>query len=411
VLRALQIRQHKLENEIQTVQIAVSKVTQPIGEFYVGRIESRELRAISYVEIRAFMAGTQKKIAGIQRERNEGRINEIKRYVGLEYATFPTSVIISVPPDCVELEPYCKEHDEETATVFNMTLKPFGKKGDEDYVPLDRIAFIIDGQHRVAGLEGLRDGKNFDVNVSIFIGASDADKAEIFARVNQAQTKVNPSLVVDLASYYDERGPIKFAHEIILAMNHEATGPFYDNVQRLGKAEVGKGRVQTLAQATVVDPLVDYITPDPEGDRNKRYKGIFSSKRPINAWQRHIFQPFYDEDNDGAVFLCLTNYFNAVKARWPASWDDAPAGSILNRTTGYCALMKFLRPVYLSRCAKGEILTREACDEIFRGIDIKDHEMTRETFFPGSSGISSFYKRLLAESGLSDKQSVQKVLF
>lgn len=169
-----------MENEIKPVQITVSKVSQPIGEFYVGRIESRELRAISYVEIRAFLAGTQRKIAGIQRERNEGRINEIKRYVNLEYATFPTSVIILVPPDCVELEPYCKEQDEDTATVFNMTLKPFGEVGDDDHVPLERIAFIIDGQHRVAGLEGLKDGKVFDVNVSIFIGASDADKAEDF---------------------------------------------------------------------------------------------------------------------------------------------------------------------------------------------------------------------------------------
>ena len=404
-------RQLYLESEIKPVQITVSKVSQPIGEFYVGRIESRELRAISYVEIRAFLAGTQRKIAGIQRERNEGRINEIKRYVNLEYATFPTSVIISVPPDCVELEPYCNKQDEDTAKVFNMLLKPFGQAGDDDHVPLERIAFIIDGQHRVAGLEGLKDGKVFDVNVSIFIGASDADKAEIFARVNQAQTKVNPSLVVDLAAYYDERGPVKFAHEIILAMNHDENGPLFDKVKRLGKAEAGKGRVQTLAQATVVDPLVDYITPDPEGDRNKRYKGIFSSKRPINAWQRYIFQPFYDEDNDGAVFLCLTNYFNAVKARWPRSWDDAPAGSILNRTTGYCALMKFLRPVYLSCCAKGQILTREACDEIFRRIDIKDDELTRETFFPGSAGISALFKRLLSESGLPDRQPVQDSLF
>lgn len=393
-----------MQNKITQVEIAVSKVSQPIGEFYVGRIESRQLRAISYVEIRAFLEGTQKKIAGIQRERNEGRINEIKRYVDLEYATFPTSVIISVPPDCVELEPYCKDDDKMTATVFNMTLKPFGKRGDEDYVPLDRIAFIIDGQHRVAGLEGLREGKNFDVNVSIFIGASDADKAEIFARVNQAQTKVNPSLVVDLASYYDERGPIKFAHEIILAMNHDENGPFYDKVKRLGKAETGKGFVQTLAQATVVEPVVDYITPDPEGDRNKRYKGIFSSKRPQNSWQRHIFQPFYDDDNDGAVFLCLTNYFNAVKARWPRSWDNAPVGSILNRTTGYLALMKFLRHVYLSECGKGEILTEGACVEIFRTIKIPDHELTRDHFLPGSSGVSALYKRLMANSGLDERQ-------
>jgi len=72
--------------------------------------------------------------------------------------------------------------------------------------------------------------------------------------------------------------------------------------------------------------------------------------------------------------------------------------------------MKFLRPVYLSKCGKGEILTREACDEVFRGISIPDSELTRERFLPGSSGVSTLYSRLLDESGLSDKQPKQQTL-
>lgn len=157
--------------------------------------------------------------------------------------------------------------------------------------------------------------------------------------------------------------------------------------------------MQTLAQATVVKPIVDYITPDPEGERNKRYKGIFGSRRAADDWRRYIFQPFYDEEDDSGVFLCLTNYFGAVKERWPTSWDDAPAGSILNRTTGYAALMRFLRPVYLRQCDRGQILSKEACDQIFAQIDIEDEELTRDTFIPGSSGISTLYQRLVQEIG------------
>lgn len=269
---------------------------------------------------------------------------------------------------------------------------------------VDKIAFIIDGQHRVAGLEGLEDYREFDVNISFFVGASEADKAEIFARVNQAQTKVDQSLVVDLASYYEERGPVKFAHEVVLAMNKDDEGPFHDKVKRLGKADPGKGRIQTLAQATVVKAIVDYITSDPEAERNKRYKGIFRSRRQSDEWSKFIFQPFYDENDDSGLFLCLTNYFSAIKNRWPESWDDAPTGSILNRTTGYAALMRFLRPVYLAHCTKGEILSRRTCEEIFNKISIDDSEFTREVFIPGSSGISSLYRRLIDESGL-EKQT------
>lgn len=377
------------------IRLPVARVTQPIGDFYVGRMDARRLIAISYTEIRRFVEGKQDTIAGIQRERSEGRIKQIRQYVNLDYATFPTSIIIAVEPDCVEICPYSID----TESNFLLELSPFGDPDDDDHIPLDKIAFIIDGQHRLAGLEGLGHHRNFDVNVSIFVGASEADKAEIFARVNQAQTKVNQSLVVDLASYFEERGPVKFAHEIVLAMNRDEEGPLFDKVKRLGKADPGKGQVQTLAQATVVKPIIDYISGDPEAERNRRYRGIFRARRPREAWRRYIFQPFYDSEDDSGVFLCLSNYFGAVKQRWPEPWDNpmARTGLILNRTTGYAALMRFLRQVYLRRCDKGEILSKEACEEIFENIDIADDELTREEFIPGSSGISALYRRLMSE--------------
>lgn len=383
------------------IRLPVSKVTQPIGEFYVGSMDAKTLLAISYTEIRRFVDGTQDKIAGIQRERSEGRIKQIKQYVNLDYATFPTSIIIAVEPECVEIE----HGSEDTADSYSLALSPFGAPGDDDHIPLDKIAFIIDGQHRLAGLENLDHDRNFDVNVSIFVGASDADKAEIFARVNQAQTKVNQSLVVDLASYFEERGPVKFAHEIVLAMNRDEQGPLFDKVKRLGKADPGKGQVQTLAQATVVRPIVDYISGDPEGERNRRYRGVFKSRRAPDAWQRYIFQPFFDAEDDSGVFLCLSNYFEAVRLRWPGVWDNPEGrpGLILNRTTGYAALMRFLRQVYLRQSKKaGEVLSRESCEDLFGRIDIDGEHLTRENFIPGSSGISALYRRLMLEVGWSE---------
>ena len=382
------------------IRFPVTKVSQPIGDFYVGRMDARTLVAISYTKIRRFIAGTQDKIAGIQRERSKRRINEIKKYVNLDYATFPTSIIIAVEPECAEVE----ASSEDAEDLYVLELRPFGNPGDDDHIPLDKIAFIIDGQHRVTGLEGLSTDRAFDVNISVFIGASDADRAEIFARVNQAQTKVNQSLVVDLASFYKERGPVKFAHEVVLALNRDEDGPLFDKVKRLGKADPGKGKIQTLAQATVVKPIVGYITEDPEIERNKRYRGIFSSRRPPDAWKRYIFQPFYDAEDDSGLFLCLTNYFGAVRQRWPVSWDnvDARSGLILNRTTGYAALMRFLRQVYLRNCDNGQILARDSCDDVFGHISIAESELTRETFIPGSSGISALYRELMSEIGWSE---------
>ena len=69
-----------MRNDIKTpIILPVSKVEQPIGEFYVGTMDARTLTKISYTEIRAFIEGRQDKIAGIQRERSQKRIEEIKK--------------------------------------------------------------------------------------------------------------------------------------------------------------------------------------------------------------------------------------------------------------------------------------------------------------------------------------------
>jgi DGQHR domain-containing protein len=87
--------------------------------------------------------------------------------------------------------------------------------GELPAIPVEKSAFVLDGQHRLAGLQHRdRDKPPFEVNVSIFVGADIADQAEIFSRVNLAQTKVNKSLTFDLLEYAKEKSPHKVAHDI-----------------------------------------------------------------------------------------------------------------------------------------------------------------------------------------------------
>lgn len=128
---------------------------------------------------------------------------------------------------------------------------------DNDILYRD-IAKIIDGQHRVKAFEeGFID--NFEINVSIFVGADVATQAEIFSTVNLAQTKVNRSLVYDLFSLAQTRSPEKSAHEITVLLDRREDSPFHKRIKRLGTATEGRFG-ETLSQATVVKGILSHIT-------------------------------------------------------------------------------------------------------------------------------------------------------
>lgn len=93
----------------------------------------------------------------------------------------------------------------------------------------------------------------------------------------------------------------------------------------------------------------------------------------------------------------MSNYFGAVRKKWPNAWVDVEEGKILNRTTGYNALIRFMSDVYIELVDQPRVVSEEEFYTIFDGIDIKEEEFTKDEFSPGSSGSSRLYKRLKSE--------------
>jgi DGQHR domain-containing protein len=143
------------------------KVKQPLGDFYVGVIPAKDVLAISYADVRRIEARDIEKILGIQRELQPARVRELQQYVRNIDATFPTSVILALRGK---------------SATYN------SKKGEMSITRHPKVASIIDGQHRIAGLEEF-DG-DFDLNVTIFVDMDIEDQAMTFATINLAQTKV-----------------------------------------------------------------------------------------------------------------------------------------------------------------------------------------------------------------------------
>ncbi len=376
--------------------LRVLKVSQPIGEFYIGAIDSGVLLQIAKADVRRFSEGKPGQIDGIQRELSRSRLRELRQYVNLDYATFPTSVILAIDHRCVQL----KKIDGCTGLYeLNVVAHPGSDDEDDPMIGLESAAFVIDGQHRLAGLEGRGiQADPFDVNVSIFVGADLADQAEIFSRVNLAQTKVNKSLAYDLLDYARVKSPFKVAHDLVVALNADSDGPFYQKIKRLGVRTPGVDG-ETLAQATVVNGLLRHLPTNQERERSKSLLGFSRRPEPNESWRNRIFVDFYRDDNLAAIFLVVSNYFQAVKNRWPDAWTTSQEGLILSRTTGFNAHIRFLKDAYMSVTDSPRVVETNEFKKILDRISIQDYELTKDTYVPGSSGQGKLYWDL-KEQGL-----------
>ena len=394
------------------VSLKCLPVEQPIGVFYVGAMDAADLVAISWTDVRRIaptenegfaenqepssppMLNENKVIVeeldedavliedqnfeqflGIQRQLNQGRVSEIRQYVHNVDATFPTAVLVAISSDHAHF-------DENTGTL--------------SIVRHSKVAKVIDGQHRIAGLKEYS-GSSFQVNVGIFIDMDIQDQAMVFATINLKQTKVNKSLAYDLYEFTTTRSPQRTCHDIARFLNYRENSPFEGRIKMLG---VGRWPTETITQATFVDRLLRLISRKPIEDCDQLRRG----KRliPVRGRQaeRQVFRNLFIRDSDETIVAILWNFFLAVSKRWPKSWTSVETGNVLNRTTGFGALMRFMRVAYLSMETPDRIVVADKYSIILDRVELADGSFTPETYLPGSSGEKALFDTLVEHSQL-----------
>jgi len=376
-----------------TVVIAAVKVKQPIGEFFLAVLSARELNRISYADVRRMETEQDskrevEKYLGVQRPLKEQRVVQIKQYVLGVDASFPTSVILSISPKCAEWN--------EERQILN--LRPYiadSNIPDDVDIPENKIAQILDGQHRVKGLEDW-DEKNgdFQVPVSIFVGADLPTQATIFATVNLTQTKVNKSLAYDLFELAETRSPQKTSHNVAVLLDSNLNSPLHKRIKRLGVSTSGRD-FEPLNQATFVESLLPLLSNNAVLDR-QTLLAKKTIKWPVpSELQKHIYRSIFIEGKDELIAKALWNYFDAVKTKWPIAWDDSSRGAILPKTNGFRALMRLHRLIY-NACNKksGEILDKEEVLVFLERATIIDTDLTTSNYPPGTSGEAQLFNDL-----------------
>ncbi len=383
----------------QEIELSALPVVQPLGEFFLASIPARKLVQIAYADVRRLVSSRRdvERYLGIQRPISENRVKQIKKYLEGSDASFPTAIILAIDENCAEFIPGKN-------ACGKLTLRPYtpDESDGEKQIPWDRVAKVLDGQHRIAAFmdenyEYAFDVKEFDLNLAIFVGADISVQATIFATVNLAQTKVSRSLAYDLTELARTRSPHKSCHNTAVILDKEPKSPLYHRIKRLGTATPGRGN-EPLTQAAFVESLVRFISLDPVVDRNKLLDGENLDFPSEGELRKCPFRGLFIKKRDLDIAEILFNYFSAVKKKWPNSWNDlGTSGNLLPRSNAFKALMKFLHLDVYPKLAKddwGRIPTTREFIPYFEELDLRDSDFTTKNFVPGSGGQSMFLKML-----------------
>jgi DGQHR domain-containing protein len=321
----------------------------------------------------------------IQRFVEKPRVEKIADFlINDPLATFPTNIVLGVPRNVIEEQSTGKDQN----VSLTINEKVFNELDKEDG---NVFITIIDGQHRVRGIEvaierlkgnindlskvlrdtknpeleeklnryatSLKNLKNIQLVVTFFIDPSLEYQAMIFSTINRTQKRVSQNLVYSLFGLDSSDTPQKTALEIVLALNAHTNSPFYQRINLYG-GEYNNKQNPPLSQATMVKSITNLICEnarEAENDRYKARKELF--KRNESSKRELPLRKYYAKNEDKKISDIFFYFFKTVQETFKSPsgvsfWTFNPHSykqtNILQTTVGYYALIKILVDILIS---------------------------------------------------------------
>jgi len=370
------------------VDIPFIEVNQPIGRFYVASMKCKDILEIARFDIRRIERDETNDIDnyfGIQRKPSPNRLKEISEYVKFVDATFPNNIVIAIKSLQSEVS------DEK---IRNIKVE----NGKLSIRRNEMIAQIIDGQHRLLGLQKAIDDnplfsdnlkEDFELPVTIYVDMDIENQSMVFATINKAQTKVNKSLVYDLYDLANTRSPYRTAHNIVRVLNENNKSPLKNKIKMLGVADDNLN--ETIAQATIVECIVKYISKNGLKDRDDLKRKV---RLEIGNDKKLFFRNWFIQEKDLLIARTLLNYFLSIQDKWDTAWNN---NSILVKSTGIIAFMNLLSDLIKDKQFTEKEFSKELFDEIFSNVQINDNDFNNDNYPSGGIGQSKLRKELLEQ--------------
>jgi DGQHR domain-containing protein len=317
----------------------------------------------------------------IQRFVENSRVNKISDFlINDPEATFPTNLVLHIPQEVIN-----NQIEKDGAIILEIENRVFNEVQKNEG---DVYITIIDGQHRVRGIEvaienlnahiksisktltinenkdlqkkleyyqtRLTDLKNIQLVVTFFIDKTLEYQAMIFSTINRTQKKVSADLVSSLFGLTSDDSPQKTALQVTLALNSHSSSPFYKRIKLYG-GTYSKNESPPVSQSTVVKSILSLISENLRESENDRFKPRNKlTNRSDGSKVSLPFRKFYAHNNDSAISDIMYYYFNCVRktfinendgSYWDISENAKSTNNILQTTVGYSTLMKLLAEI------------------------------------------------------------------
>lgn len=420
-----------IDNKIKCLPVFQNQQDFLIGVFSIGTI----LKFTKYTK-RLIVGFDENNVPiynpQIQRELESSRVQKIADFLIYDpNATFPTNIVLHIPSLIIESQ---KTSNGFIELELNDYVFDGVKKSKDKDESGDVFITIIDGQHRIRGIEVAlqtidanikdlsqtllgnpnnldqqkqlerfsqrrKDLLNIQLVVSFFVDKTLEYQAMIFSTINRTQKRVSDSLVSSLFGLNTKDSPQKTSLQVVLILNAHEKSPFFNRINLYGNG-YEKNQSPPLSQAGMVKSIVNLICEnarESENDRFKERKALL--ERSISSQKILPFRAYYANNNDKSISDIFFYYFKAVRNMYRdeegnSYWDFNPESmkpsNILQTTVGYNAFLYILIDILqeLKESDRYNVTIYESYLQKAKSIDVTD--LKRYPFTSKSQSILYF---------------------
>lgn len=294
------------------------------GIAYSFNVSPEYLLKIAFVSHRA--KGKASDIDAYQRLLKKSRLKSIREYIA-EGGFFPTNIVVNIAEQRWLTFDRGKQEAESKSSIF----------GWLHIRPAYRVAWIIDGQHRLFAYANHPLAKKSLISVIAFVGLEPSEQARLFVDINAQQRKVKQSLLQELYSelHWDAAEPEVRVQAIlskaIQIIDTDIKSPFCG---RILKADDPRTPIRCIS-----------------------FNGIFGAMSKggffIARTRKRIvveFGPLWDVNNDAILkraVAILNGYFDLIRSEAAALWDLGSAeGGGLSMNDGVTVCINVLSSIF-----------------------------------------------------------------